>query len=37
MELEYRIMAFKVQKQGKGYATVCLLVEQEGILRWKTY
>lgn len=37
MELEYWAMAFKEQKYSKGYATACVMVEQEGILRWKTY
>jgi len=29
-------MAFTVQEQGKGWATVCLVAEREGVWRWKT-
>lgn len=36
MELEHCIAAFMVQKHGKGYTTVCLIMEGEVIFGWKT-
>lgn len=35
MELEYCTAAFVVQKHGKGYSTMCLIMEGEVIFGWK--